>query len=330
MTKKDEPKSTALAVVQHGAIAVLESDETAGTFPELFRDSGLTLFDLERVTVPGSGGAFFTVQGPTGERPTADIEGVIAVEQARQRAYYHVAFGDGDPGPPDCASTDGVNGIGVRHLPGDAPEPSAHDCMTCSHNAFGTIVRADGAQGRGKACREFMRLVIFGRDDLVPMVLNVPPTSLKPMKDYLLRLVRHSRELGARGVLRAHLVVTRLALKTETKSGFKTSILDPRPVELLDGENAARMARLHDELGALLRPALESATRSGAMQPPRDVEIEDEPEEPASGSERISVSDDAPSSSEIGEVAEEVEARADGAAAINTGADGGYGVGDPT
>ncbi len=104
-----------------------------------------------------------TVDGADG------IRGFI-IAHFTTRAYYKDAFDPkAEKGPPECSSSDCIApDANVR-------DKQSADCASCRHNAFGTA-----KVGKGKACREFLRLFIvnpeFGNPPLA--VLTLPPTAI--------------------------------------------------------------------------------------------------------------------------------------------------------
>lgn len=262
--------SNALQVITPGSIAIATSDATAAKFPVLFRESGFTFFDLEKVTIPSGGGKFFQTEGLDGAKSEGTIECVITLLQANQRAYYSTKFGSGEKGPPNCSSTDGLIGMGERGVAGDALGKT-YDCATCPRNQWNSKVHADGSQSKGKACREIMRLVVFRKDALMPTVIVAPPTSLKAVRTYMRQLI--TAGMSPWGVL------TKIGLKVEKINGYDTAMLQCSVVARLDAAEAARMERLHDQLGPILAPFLRDALATAASdtsdeQPEADAEYE--------------------------------------------------------
>lgn len=263
----EKPKSTALAVIQAGAIAVAESDEVASSVPTLIQESVEDFFRLPKVSVPTSGGKFFTVKDIDGDRPSESIEGVIALVHRKQRAFYSSPYGEGDKGPPDCMSTDGVTGYGRRGLQGET-WPAQHDCASCPWNEFGSKEAAGVGKGRGRACREVIRLFMFDDDSFVPLMISVSPSSLGAARDYTIALARKG--------LRIHRVKTRIGLKTEKVSGYDTSMMTFQATGKLSPDEARRFDVIHDGLERALSPHmagfLEREEREAST--PRDVEVE--------------------------------------------------------
>ena len=92
--------------------------------------------------------------------------------------------------------TDNRTGIGT---PGG-------ECAKCPYNKFGS-----GEDGQSKACKNAHRLYILRSGELYPVVVTVPPTSLKSLSDYL------AKRIVTKG-LRSYGVVTKLTLKKATNN----------------------------------------------------------------------------------------------------------------
>jgi hypothetical protein len=101
------------------------------------------------------------------------------------KAWYEGAYQEGNMGPPDCWSTNGV-------IPDQsAPKRQAKTCNGCPHNVWGSKVNRDTGQAtRGKACMDMKRLAVVPVGDIEnkgmggPMMLSVPPSSLKRLGPY--------------------------------------------------------------------------------------------------------------------------------------------------
>lgn len=159
---------------------------------------GSNLFDLDGAKVPTGGGATWEVGGEEGSK---EIDGVI-VFYSDGRTYWKDAF-SGEGMSPDCQSSDSITGVGN---PGG-------ECAKCPMAEFGSAAgRKAGEKGKGQACKQQRTLLIVRQHDVLPIRLNVPPSSLQEAKRYFLRLAsRHP-------VKRFYEVVTRLTLVKE-KSG---------------------------------------------------------------------------------------------------------------
>lgn len=106
---------------------------------------------------------------------------LLAANPNLTKVFYEGAFEEGSQEKPTCYSDDGVT-------PGsDSKKRQAKTCAACPHNVWGS-----GQNGKGKACQDNRRIAVApaGRlDD--PMLLRVPPASLKPLAEYAGEIDRH-------------------------------------------------------------------------------------------------------------------------------------------
>ncbi len=191
--------------------------------------SQLTPFDLDRVTVPAGGGL-------TWEVPDID-EGSIAVKtltgilmhNAPARSYWAIGLDEGGvPQPPDCGSYDLITGVGN---PGG-------DCGTCPLNEWGS----DSKGGRGKACAERRFLFMLRPDSYLPLVVQIPSSSIKAINHYFLRLAGRGEAY--------HSVVTDLALEKAIQGGggLPYSRVIPSLAQRLITEDVAKVKSIADAL----------------------------------------------------------------------------------
>ncbi len=117
---------------------------------------------------------------------------------------------------PDCSSSDGHTPYGN---PGDELRLAGKSCDDCPLSQFGS-----GKNG-GQACRQSRRVYLVQPGSLLPVVINLAPTSLGAIRKYLLRL----------GTTPYYSVVTKFTLKQAvSKSGIKYSTAVPEMVGRLD------------------------------------------------------------------------------------------------
>lgn len=153
---------------------------------------GLGTISLDIIKIPAGGGVTFEI--PTGDPENPDvakeIEGIIVWHHAFN-AFWSREF-TGEDVNPDCVSLDGKQGKDMHTL-------QMQICANCPRNQF-------GSKGAGKACRNSHRLYILRQGDSLPLALNIPPTSLKPLKEYIAKrlICRNKKTAG---------VVTRITLK---------------------------------------------------------------------------------------------------------------------
>ncbi|WP_026486825.1 hypothetical protein [Caldanaerobius polysaccharolyticus] len=205
-----------LAVVNEFTLPALNNDMGEAMAEEM--DGLPTSFD--RVKIPTGGGLTFEIPGDDPNNPdiAKEIVGVI-VDHHPINAYWKEKF-EGQNNPPDCSSLDGKRGIGV---PGG-------NCKNCPYNQFGSA-----ADGKGKACKNMHRVYILRSGEAFPLLLTLPPTSIKPFADYL------AKRIITKG-LRSYGVITKITLKKATNNSgivysqaqFQLeSILDQNLVEQL-------------------------------------------------------------------------------------------------
>lgn len=112
------------------------------------------------------------------DKGVEEFEGVIFF-YGKQNTYWDGAYDSSNIVPPVCSSVDGKVGI----LPRDE-RGAFGDCKTCIHNQFGS------GQGKGKACRNQVKLYIQRTGTTVPMTLFLAPTSIGSfMQNYLMNKV---------------------------------------------------------------------------------------------------------------------------------------------
>lgn len=150
--------------------------QLTGFLRENLGDQGIRPTDLDKVKVPSGGGSMWEVPTLKGPEPVKVLEGIV-LHFKDVRAYWKEK--DGGNKPPDCSSPDSKHGVGS---PGG-------DCLKCPFAQFGSATTEKGEAAGGQACKA-MRLFLFLReDDMIPLLVALPPTSLQNAKKYFLRLV---------------------------------------------------------------------------------------------------------------------------------------------
>ena len=124
---------------------------------------GLGQVPFDAVKIPSGGGLAFEVPGDDPDNPETaqSLTGVI-VHHHPVNVYWEHDF-DGSGGLPDCSSPKGCNN---------------HCVLTI--NQFGS-----GGKGSAKACKNTHRVYLLREDEALPILLTLPPTSLRAFKDYL-------------------------------------------------------------------------------------------------------------------------------------------------
>jgi hypothetical protein len=167
--------------------------ETAETIREEL--DGLDGFRFDEVKIPSGGSLAFEVPGDDPETPemATSIEGIIAYHHSANARWEGNYTGDSESNAPVCISNDGVLGYGPA---------GCTACKECPYNEFGS---ADDKVG--KACKNMKRVYILRSGETLPLVLVLPPTSIRPFREYLGRLVKRGKKPSG--------VITRVTLKKE-------------------------------------------------------------------------------------------------------------------
>lgn len=223
---------------QGGALAVagVSQDEIRDLMSSAVGSQGIGQFDLPRVRIPGSGGIAWEMPS-VGKPVVAQEFDAVILGFVDQRAWWEQKYGQGDSAsaPPDCYSLDLVHGQGMM-----AEKVPGHLCAQCPMSQFGSAVRDNGEPGRGQACKQVRFVYALRPDDLVPMLVALPPTSLKPVRAYLLALL-NAEKRSAWGV------VTRFGLeKTSNADGVAYSRVSLSMVRTLEPDEAAAVRVVRD------------------------------------------------------------------------------------
>jgi hypothetical protein len=197
--------------------------------------------------------------------PAQFFDCVIPIAKAElSKTWYKGTYSEGDDGQPDCYSEDGIHPLAPmqqRPLVNGSP---CIDCRVCPNNIFGSKVSDNGS--RGKACsdtRKVLVLPIDSRTGLLdahnvkfggPMLLRIPPASLRVLGDYDAKL----NHMGASYIG----VVTRIE--------FDPTVAFPKLVfkalRYLSDAEAADVLEVRNGLQA--RQILESGQTGAAPQAP--------------------------------------------------------------
>lgn len=184
-------------------VIVAAGDKVGELVNQNLGGEGLSPQDLPRVPIPAAGGTTWTIPTVEGEKDVKQLDGVI-VYTCMQRVFWKESFEkSGGGSPPDCYSPNGSQGVGD---PGGL-------CASCPFGVFGS---ADNQ--RAQACSQRRLIFLLPPDQLLPLVISVPPSSLKDTKKYLVGLVASGKGTGE--------VVTRVGLVADKNAdGIKFSRL---------------------------------------------------------------------------------------------------------
>jgi hypothetical protein len=204
----------------------------------------MSQFDFDRIKIPAGGSTVWELPSIEGTDAAKDFAGVV-IEQKILRVYWPDR-GDknAEPVPPSCASDEGgYRGFGD---PGGI-------CAECPNAQWGSDPRG----GRGKACKEVRVLYIIREGNILPDVMILPPTSIKPWRQFCQRLLK--RQVGLQKVLVGFTLDT-----DKNADGQKYSKVNPQVLGQLSAEDKVRVAAYREAMLPVLKaPDIRSTEASG-------------------------------------------------------------------
>ena len=248
--------TTAVATMDASAIAnfaIFSPDVDVASIREAMAENmageDVSAFDLPRVKVPAGGGTTWAVPTIDGEEDRKELLGIIAFDKPG-RSWWEVSMEESGGGSaPDCSSDDGVTGTKFG------------DCASCPRNVFGSA-----RKGAGKDCKETRSIFLLTQDGALPIVVSVPPTSIKPLKQYKMRLTSAGVPLTG--------VVTRITLtKTKNAGGIAYAEMAFGVAGKLTPEQRAHVAGYAGALKESFLKAHSAAVKAGNTYdaPPADL-----------------------------------------------------------
>lgn len=226
MAKKNELAVTA----KDFNLMTLEGDLAAAIAEEM---DGLGPIPFDRVKIPSGGGLAFELPGEDEEdtESATELIGVI-LDHNPVNAYWRDKYTGGNE-QPDCSSYDGKKGV-------ERETGEIKDCATCPYNQF-------GSDGDGKACKNAHRLYMLREGSPVPLILALPPTSLRYFRDYI------AKQVLLKGY-RCWKVLTKITLKKDkNKGGIVYSRAAFSFVDALDPEQAAKAENMKNLVASTYR-----------------------------------------------------------------------------
>jgi hypothetical protein len=163
-------------------VALQQVEKVVDVIKANFGETGISIWDLERIKIPAGGGLSWQILSPTGEQSEEKVISALMPAKRSERNFWKEKFGSGASKPPDCYSSSCVTGYGDN----GSGEIGEHDCLTCPNNQWGS-----DDKGEGKACRQSIVTFLLpkGRETHVfPTILTVTPGSLKAAKGYFTEL----------------------------------------------------------------------------------------------------------------------------------------------
>lgn len=161
--------------------ALVPDEDTAELMAETFGDDEPGIRDLVTIKFP-TGGATSWIITKGGNKTLVDELRCVVVLQNPQRVFWT----DPDPknNPPECMSMDGKKPLagGLYAVGGARAEQNpTGTCRNCPMAQWGSDLKGRAGQG----CKERKLLFIITEGAMLPTVVNVPPASLKIIKDFV-------------------------------------------------------------------------------------------------------------------------------------------------
>lgn len=224
MTNENEIKE-----LENFALNNIDNEELTEIIEANIGPTGITRFDLDKCNVPTGGQTIWQVPTLEGEKNQEEIEGII-IHWKDVRAFWEAEY-SGANEPPDCYSDDTVTGVG---------DPGGK-CSECPFAEFGSAEK-----GNGQRCKLMRILFLLREDDILPLAITAPPTSVGNIKQYFMRLASKAKPFYG--------VKTSLGLKKATNSdGVEYSEIDPSFLEELSSDAKDKIKKYRDEI----KPRLE-------------------------------------------------------------------------
>ena len=162
------------------------------------------------------------------DEPATYID-VTILNIQKAKTFYEDGYVDGSAEKPDCFSNDGIT------PDTSVTAPQCSTCALCPQNAWGSGTNDKGEATKGKACSDVQRLAVAGGDMSDPLMLRVPPASLK-------NLAEMSRILSKKNIP-INGVVTRVSFDPTASS----PVLEFKPIGFLDAAGFAKAQLLMND-----------------------------------------------------------------------------------
>lgn len=229
-------------------------DMVGGEFAkdDLAEDMDGLSVSFQRVKIPGGGVLQFEVPGDDPENPDYEknLTGVILFNHATN-AYWPEGAEPSDDNPPLCQSANGKTGYG---------EPGGL-CSSCKLNQFGSAEK-----GRGKACKNMRTLYLLRSGDVMPIMLILPPTSIKPFRQFI-NSVFTLRKRATYGSL------VQIGLKKEESGGFTYSVATFRKLRDFEGEELQRVCAYAASFREQAKAVIEERAEQNRASAESNVEL---------------------------------------------------------
>jgi len=131
------------------------------------------------------------------------------------------------------------------------------DCSSCPYAQF------DSGKNGGQACRQQKQVFVLMGESMLPALVSLPPTSLRPYRDFMLRL-------GSARILYRHVEVTIGLEKVDGDQPYSRATI--KLSDRLDADQAARVDDYSRMIADIVRAAPIEASQGREPEPPQEEE----------------------------------------------------------
>lgn len=245
--------------------AMVESDFTQ---EELAEDMDGMQMSFQRVKIPSGGMVQFELPSDDPDNPdyAKNLVGVILFNHSNN-AYWPEGSEYDENTSPLCSSVDGKTGIG---------EPGGL-CATCALNQYGTA-----PEGAGKACKNMRILYLLRSGDYMPLQVTLPPTSLRPFKDFINQsfMLRRRATYGS---------VVQIGLKKANNGGNDYSVATFRRLFDFEGEALEQIRSYANSFKGQVKLMLQQRAASNEEQRPGICEYTEAENLPVGAGDRFCI-----------------------------------------
>lgn len=253
MAKED----TQVAVIDPTKYALISASNEINEIKAALQENlapgeSLRASDLTTIHAPTAGGSTFSMKTLAGKINFEAVDGVV-IHQNPNRQYHIKSFAETGASAPDCYSPDGTIGIGCM----------AASCNgICANCAMSQFTQGANGENVSPLCKQYLTVFMMREDDVLPTLLMLPRTSLKPFRTYKIDLGKERRGLSS--------VITRFFLDSQDFGKYKeVSVIKPKMIALLPPEITAKFKAYGEEMESFfagLSATVDAQVLSGAVE----------------------------------------------------------------
>lgn len=139
-------------------------------------------FDCLRIKVPSSGGLAYEVSTEDDSVDYLKEMECVIVYTHKTNQLWSGSYGGSPDNTPICSSLDGKTGVNVA-------TGKVCSCASCPNNKYGSYIGPDGTRGRGKACKNSMRVYLLLSGSSQLYMLTIPPTSMRDVDKTIKKMI---------------------------------------------------------------------------------------------------------------------------------------------